>query len=99
MSDLNEKELEEIAGGSGRDRTVIVRVIISDCGTFTGNVSIKPFLNGVLLSDQEQEVDASYDFVNILTRGVGLAMLTVIINDKAVKSYDIDFERGSYHQR
>ena len=99
MFALNEKELKEVAGGSDRERSIMVKVIISDCGPFAGEVSIKPYLDGILLSDQEQKVDGSCDNVNVLTRGRGLAMLAVIIDDKAVKNYVIDFDKGSYFQR
>ena len=96
---LKEKELEKVSGGSDREKTIMVKVLISDCGPFAGEVSIKPYLDGILLSNQEQKVDGSCDYINVLIRGRGLAMLAVMINDKVVKNYDIDFDRGSYSQR
>lgn len=52
-----------------------------------------------ILDEKELEkVDGSRSEVNILTRGVGLALLAVVINDKAVKSYTVNFDKGSYSQ-
>lgn len=99
MSELKEKELENVVGGSGREGAVTVRVDLRDCGPFDRDVTIKPYLNGVLLANQINTVDASVEYVHIGIRGKGIALLTVNINDTTVKYYDIDFDFESYTER
>lgn len=97
MSESDE-ELAKVSGGSDRETTVMVKVFFSDCVPFSGDVSIKPYLNGTLLTNQARIVDASCDYVNVMIQGRGIALLAVKINNIAVKNYVVDFDKGTYSQ-
>ena len=98
LKELTGDELIHVTGGTNREKSVVVKVVISDCGPFSRDVSITPYLDGVLLSNQVKTVDESLEYVNISIRGTGLALLTVKINNVAVKSYTINFDKGTYSQ-
>ena len=98
LKELSEDELIHVTGGTNREKTIVVKVTIIDCGPYEGEVSIAPYLNGTLLSNQVKKVDESFEYVNILVKGTGLATLTVKINNKAIKNYTINFDKGNYSQ-
>lgn len=96
MSVLNDSQLEKVAGGSDREKKVTVTVDYTNDAKFTGNVTITPYLDGELLSSQEQTVDSSVTVVYIRLSGRGMASLRVKINGVLIKNYSVNFDNSSY---
>lgn len=72
MTELDEKQLNTVAGGTSnhREKTIRVPVDLSK-GHFEGDVIIKPYLDGELQTSQIKTVDAIIQsVVNIDIKGV-----------------------------
>lgn len=98
MANLANEDLTNVAGGSRREHTVIVTVDYSNDTKFTGDVSIKAYLNGEFLSDQEKSIDCSVTVFTINVKGQGIGSLKVKINNLLIKEYDVNFDEGTYTQ-
>ena len=66
---------------------------------FSSNVTIKPYLDGQLQSNQIKIVDASaIPFVYLTFNGSGMMDLKVKIEDTVVIGYVLDFDKKSYNR-
>lgn len=99
MTELKEKQLESVSGGYSEKGKVIVNVDYSNEKIFTNDITIKPYLDGVLLSAMIKTVDYTITNVNITVHGTrGISSLKVKINDEIIKYYEIDFDKASYRE-
>lgn len=89
LQELSEDELNEISGGTGKDRKLCVSV---DIPSFSCDVTIKVYLDGELLSDKTRTVDCSTTRINIIVSGKGSKDLRVKFNDEITKRYVVDFD-------
>ena len=98
MTELKEKQLNEVAGGSSREKTVIVTVKYGEFN-FNEQVNIKPYVDGILLESQIKTLDCSICETTFKLTGVrGMASLIVKFNDTFSKSYMVDFDLSSYKE-
>ena len=95
-TEIKEKQLEKVTGGTSRESTIIVVVDYSNDKRFNDDVTIKPYLNGELIRSQVRTVDCSVTRVNLNVSGRGTAKLKVKINNDIVKLYDLNFDAGTY---
>lgn len=98
MTELKEKQLEKIAGGTRTENEVTVAVDYSKDKQFSSDILIKPYLDGQLLTSRITTVDCSVTCVNIKISGRGKSQLKVKINNEIIKLYDINFDENSYVQ-
>lgn len=93
--ELIEKDLNTVAGGLGRQRTVIVEITIPN---FSIDVTLKFYLDGELLSSKTKTVDSLVRNYTLQLSGSGEKILKVKFNDQATKTYLINFDLGTYSE-
>lgn len=94
-NELKEQQLENVAGGTSREKTITVVVDFSEYRQFTSDITIKPYLDGELLNDKVKTVDRSITVVNINITGKGIKQLRVKLNNEVFKTYKLDFTSGT----
>lgn len=97
MTNLSENELENVAGGVNREKTITVSVEVPD--SFNEDINIKAYLDGELQSSLCRIVDCSVRVVNMNVIGrTGVKQLKVKFNNIVSKTYELDFDTCSYRQ-
>ena len=95
MTKLNETELESVAGGTKREKTIRVQVDIPD--VFNEDIIIKAYVDGQLDSSLSTTVDSSVRVKYMDVRGTsGIKQLRVKLNNTVIIDYELDFDSGSY---
>lgn len=96
MSKLLDEELKNVAGGSGRSEVIVTVEVFFPEG-LCGDVTVKPFLEGELLSSSITTVDAMVKMVKIPVRGKsGSKTLEVKLNNTIIMNYVVNFDNGTY---
>lgn len=93
QNELNEKQLNSVAGGLAGERQVSVPVDIPE---FNEDVTIKVYVDGQLDTSKTRTVDSSVRQIVLTFTGKGKKALEVKFNNVKSKKYDIDFDKSTY---
>lgn len=97
LKELTEDELNQVAGGEGREKTISITVHLPN------NVLEKYFLyvyvDGLLQSSMTKEIDPSLEMITLSFKGVeGFKQVCVKVNNAIYKTYQLNFDNKEYHE-
>ena len=94
--EILETKLQNVAGGSGREKTVRLTVNLPS----TNNLNkVTVFIDGTLESSLCNEYDSCIETIYLEVKGtVKSKIVEVKVNNLPYKSYTVDFEKGTYQE-
>ena len=98
MERLDEKQLEKVAGGSTESQITLI-LDLSQEKLLSGDITIKPYVNGELKTSMIKVVDESVTSVSFVFKGRGKVEVKFKINEDIFKYYELDFDAGISTQK
>ncbi len=92
-NELNERELMQVSGGSGRDSQVAINI---ELPADLGDVTIKVYVDGEIDMSKTITVDTNYITHRLFTFvGRGVSQVRFKINNEPYCTYEINFDAGT----
>lgn len=91
-NELNERELEQVSGGSGKDSQVSIGI---ELPADIGDVVIKVYVDGEIDMSKTITVDTNYvTYRTFKFAGRGTSQVRFKINNEPLCTYEINFDTG-----
>lgn len=92
-SELNERELEQVSGGSGKDSRVSIGI---ELPADIGDVVIKVYVDGEIDMSKTITVDTNYVTYRTFTFcGSGISQVRFKINNAPLCTYEVNFDTNT----
>lgn len=96
MRELNEDKLEKVVGGEHREKTINVSVQVENVGQ-KNDIDVIVYVDGEYRRDLSRTIDPSVLVFNVQLKGTnGIKRLDIKFNNELKKSYNLNFENGTY---
>ena len=94
-NNVSEKVLKKVYGGAGDGRTIIIALLLPSTGKETNEVTV--YIDGVLESSLCNNYDSSVESINLKFAGTrGIKRVDIKVNKISYKTYEVNFDSGSY---
>lgn len=95
INNLSEEKLNMVNGGSGGNKTITVSVLLPKTDKLENKVTV--YIDGQYESSLCNSYDSSIELINLRIVGSdGHKRVDVKVNDIRYKSYDVNFDKGTY---
>lgn len=94
---ISEEKLNMVNGGYGKEYTIIVSVLLPATDKVENKVTV--YIDGQLESSLCNSYDSSVEKINLKIVGsTGNKMVDVKVNNIRYKTYDVNFDNGTYSE-
>lgn len=95
--ELNDEVLKNVSGGGRRERKIVVVVYLPSNMLEPYKMSV--YEDGLYQSNMSGQIDPNVQLINLEFSGSGgFSMINVKLNDVLYKSFQLDFDSGSYRE-